>query len=44
VTLNEARITEPRFGTKLWHKVAIGPFAVLGVLFASLIIAATING
>jgi hypothetical protein len=42
--LNEAGNRNRRFGTKLWHKFAIGPIAVLGVGFAGLIIAATING
>ncbi len=42
--LREAKKNEPRFGTKLWHKFAIGLIAVLGFLFAGLIIAATISG
>lgn len=42
--LREAKKHEPRFGTKLWHKFAVGLIVVLGLLFAGLIIAATISG
>ena len=42
--LRETKKNEPRFGTKLWHKFAIGLIAVLGILFTCLIITATLSG